>query len=1031
MYQCPPLGQAWGTKAFLVDGAQAQPTGDEAFIRRVEAVPMRVMFEPKEGTDQPIDGIDVPSHANIDHVINYMRMGMHDRMAARKRWALVTSPHWWDDKMLVTNKYEKDEFVARVMDHIADQYDGPVGSYPPTWDFPRMGAGSDKNSADAASFRRLSVGSMPHDDDYGISDKEKSDSDPEEAYTAVRSVVSIPKQAAEEAQENPKVAELKERLINAYARLFSGVANNNPPDRGRFGTARIKLKPNPKIYRHRGYQLQGDRAEARKKLLAEFIERGWIDTSDSEWASPAFILPEKEKGEWRLVVDYRGLNEQTEHDSYSLPLIDTILQKQRKKRIFTVLDLKHGYHQMPLHPDSRPCTAMWTPLGPMQWKVVPMGAKNGNAAFQRMMEDLLGPVRDCADPFVDDIIIGSGTKDMTEDKLIKAHEKDLRKVLSELDKHNMVCKPTKASLFVKEVEFAGHVVGHGKRRSSPGKLAFLHHWEKPQTISELRSLKGFCNYYLGCVRMFAELSGPLHKMLQVGKFDGRKGSMMKLAWTPEAEDALSRLKERLLGQLGLFLVDPDRGFVLQTDASDYAVGAVLEQPWDDRSHVPVAFWSRILAEGQCRTWTAREKETYAIVCWLRKWSGHIGLQPVVVCTDHQSLQSWHKEHVDTPLGLVARRARWHETFAKFDLSVVYVPGKDNTVADCLSRWAYPAGKASMDISSHGDAEETEEAKRIIEMEKAMEQEGVKCFVGMANHTDLAKFRGARVQAIREETLEQWMVAPVELVRSVLTEDWLDDYAASEHWSKYWNAVSAPSDDKWPEGLTEDGDKSFLKDKLLVPENRMRELIDHWHNAELMHLGRDKMQQDLEWRFKFPPGYYAFLDKYCSDCAVCRATKRPNHSTAGNPVYTAIQEAPMRSVSMDVFAMPEVTVEGETYDCVILAVDRHSGYIVAVPGNKSKKKDKKDKHGVGSQSKTVANAMIRHWLTFFDVPAVICSDQGSQFVGTWFKTMCKHMGIRHAKTGAYHSRSNGWAEVAGRQMFETFRQLHIDEPGRNW
>ena len=243
-------------------------------------------------------------------------------------------------------------------------------------------------------------------------------------------------------------------------------------------------------------------------------------------------MPKKEKGEWRLVVDYRGLNEQTEQDSYSLPLIDTILQKQRKKRIFTVLDLKHGYHRIPLHPDSRPCTAMSTPLGPMQWTVVPMGAKNGNAAFQRMMEDLLCPVRDCADPFVEDIIIGSGTEDMTEDELIKAHEKDLRRVLSELDKHNMVCKPTKASLFVRELEFAGHVVGHGQRRPMPGRLASLHHWEKPQTITELRSFMGFCNYYSGYVRMYAELSGPLHKMLQVGKLDGRKGSKKKLAWTP-------------------------------------------------------------------------------------------------------------------------------------------------------------------------------------------------------------------------------------------------------------------------------------------------------------------------------------------------------------------------------------------------------------------------------------------------------------------------------------------------------------------
>ena len=112
--------------------------------------------------------------------------------------------------------------------------------------------------------------------------------DPQEAYTAMKFVVSIPRQAAEGAKESPKVAELKNRLIEAYLRLFSGVANKNLPDRGKFGTAKIKLKPNPKIYRHREDQLQGERAEAMKKLLMEFIECGWIEPSNSEWESPAF-----------------------------------------------------------------------------------------------------------------------------------------------------------------------------------------------------------------------------------------------------------------------------------------------------------------------------------------------------------------------------------------------------------------------------------------------------------------------------------------------------------------------------------------------------------------------------------------------------------------------------------------------------------------------------------------------------------------------------------------------------------------------
>ena len=123
---------------------------------------------------------------------------------------------------------------------------------------------------------------------------------------------------------------------------------------------------------------------------------------------------------------------------------------------------------------------------------------------------------------------------------------------------------------------------------------------------------------------------------------------------------------------------------MRTDASDYAIGAVLEQVLDDGRQVPVAFWSRVLAEGQRRTWTPREKEAYAIVMALRKWAAYMALHPVTVCTDHQSLQSWHKEHVYTPSGPASRRAGWHKTLAKFDLMVVYVPGKNNTVADCLT-----------------------------------------------------------------------------------------------------------------------------------------------------------------------------------------------------------------------------------------------------------------------------------------------------------------------------------------------------------
>ena len=221
-------------------------------------------------------------------------------------------------------------------------------------------------------------------------------------------------------------------------------------------------------------------------------------------------------------------------------------------------------------------------------------------------------------------------------------------MLDLLVRHKLTGSSDKATIAVKEVVFAGHVVGNGQRKPIPGKVAAIEHWEKPKTPSELRAYLGFCNYYSGYIKMYAEYAAPMTTMLKGNREETKKGSKKALVWDADSDRAFEGMKQALISAVDLHLVDPDQGFVLRTDASDYAVGAVLEQVLDDGRHVPVAFWSRVLAEGQRRTWTPREKEAYAIVMALRKWAGYIALHPVTVCTDHQSLQSWHKEHVDTP-----------------------------------------------------------------------------------------------------------------------------------------------------------------------------------------------------------------------------------------------------------------------------------------------------------------------------------------------------------------------------------------------
>ena len=253
--------------------------------------------------------------------------------------------------------------------------------------------------------------------------------------------------------DSPEVQAIRDQLAKDYGdSVFTSVPPKVRPVRGPFGEATIEVKPGASPVKQRAYHIQGERREALCKIVDQLVSEGKLEKGRSAWSSPAFPVPKKRPGEYRLVVDYRMLNDATMTDAPPLPRIENILQRQGKFKIWTVLYMKDGYHQVPLREGDRHFTCMTTPKGTYQWTVSVMGLKNGGAIFQRMMEWVLQGI-EFADIYIDDVIIGSTGG--TWEECIANHERDVRQVLDRLAEHQLIVDPKKAHLFTTEDEFCG------------------------------------------------------------------------------------------------------------------------------------------------------------------------------------------------------------------------------------------------------------------------------------------------------------------------------------------------------------------------------------------------------------------------------------------------------------------------------------------------------------------------------------------------------------------------------------------------
>ncbi|KXZ40924.1 hypothetical protein GPECTOR_1291g539 [Gonium pectorale] len=417
------------------------------------------------------------------------------------------------------------------------------------------------------------------------------------------------------------------------------------------------------------YRMSQEELTELKAQITSLLEKGYIRPSVSPYGAPVLFANKKDGG-LRMCIDYRALNKATVRNAYPLPRIDDLLDRLHGATVFSKIDLQSGYHQIRVAEEDIPKTAINTRYGHYEFTVLPFGLTNAPATFQRLMNDIFRPFLDqFVLVYLDDILIYSRSPE--------EHAQHLRQVLQLLQQHQLYAKASKCAFGVTQIDFLGHIVSDKGISADPRKIEAISKWPQPRTITDLRSFLGLAQYYRRMVRGFSNTAAPLTNLL--AGHTGKGSKQVITNWTKEHTQAFEALKTALTTAPVMAAPDPNRPFIVTTDASDYATGGVLSQVQDGTERV-IAYESRKLTSAECN-YPAHEREMLAVMHCLRVWWHHLkGPHPVTIWTDNSAVSKFKTQ----PL-LNRRQARWLNELEEYNYTIEHKPGKSNVVADAISR----------------------------------------------------------------------------------------------------------------------------------------------------------------------------------------------------------------------------------------------------------------------------------------------------------------------------------------------------------
>lgn len=661
-----------------------------------------------------------------------------------------------------------------------------------------------------------------------------------------------------------------------------------------------------------------------ERQIESLKEKGYVEKSQSPYSAP--IVPVlKKDGSLRMCIDYRQLNAKTIPSVYPISRSDDILDSLNGSKVFSVLDLKEAYHQIAIKEEDKHKTAFAVPWEKLQWSRMPFGLVGAPYSLAACMNYALESCRLFAKGYYDDIIVYSAD--------METHLVHLARVLNCLAECGLQVNYKKCDFAREEVNFVGHIVSGNGVKPASAKVSDILNFPVPLSIDSLRTFLGMASYYRKFVEDFSTRAVPLHALLKKGTpFD----------WSPECQEAFDFIKEKLANANILVYPDFSKPFALQTDASNAGIGFVLCQEHESVLR-PIFFGGRVLSETEKR-YSVTDKELLTIYFAVKKCEIYLLGHSFTVYTDHKPL-SYLKDFKD----IVNRGFRWISYLEEMGANVQYISGKENVIADFLSR----------------------------NVEKLQER------------TNDVKMSGLQLEFLKYDV-------------SDLLSAQLEDPDIQKV-----NEILGQSDTglkEIPKSYRADRQKLFVdEDKLLkyrhhsnvlivVPEHLRNEILSLCHNKWTSgHFGVFKTHKRVLNLFWWP-GLYNDVTQYINNCDICLRVKRLGR-VPGRMGIREWPNKPLELISIDYLVdLPQTSRRNKH----ILVINDHFSKFIQV-------------YAVKDKTALTASRYVLDYCLRFGFPLRLLSDQDPAYESELFQHLMLALGVDKIRTSGYNPRSNGLTE----------------------